>query len=101
MISLKYIRENKDFIKKTLEQKRVDFDLGKLIKADAEWRSLVKECDDLKSTRNDVSKEIAKLKASKTDCNDKINSMKEVSVKIKKVMIIDLYFQVKGKQFCQ
>ena len=83
MISLKYIRENKDIIKETLKAKKVDFDLDKLIETDVEWRSLVKECDDLKSTRNDVSKEIAKLKAAKTDCDDKINSMKEVSVEIK------------------
>ena len=65
MISLKYIRENKDKIKKTLKLKNVDFNLDKLFDNDAKWRLLVKECDDLKSIRNNVSKDIAKLKSKK------------------------------------
>ena len=83
MISLKYIRENKDIIKKTLKAKKVDFDLKKLLNNDIRWRLLVKECDDLKSLRNDVSREIAKLKSNKVDCDDKIKSMQDVSSKIK------------------
>ena len=83
MISLKYIRENKDIIKETLKAKKVDFDLRKLLDNDIKWRLLVKECDDLKSLRNDVSKEIAKLKSRKINCDDKIESMKDVSSKIK------------------
>ena len=52
---------------------------------DEKWRILVKQCDDLKSVRNTVSKEIAKLKSQKINCDDKILSMKEISEKIKNI----------------
>ena len=83
MIPLKYIRENKEIVKKSLSAKRVDFNLDILLENDSKWRNLLKSCEDLKSTRNSVSKEIAKLKSQGADCDDKILYMKEVSNKIK------------------
>jgi len=83
MIPLKYIRENREIVKKSLSAKRVDFDLDVLLENDSKWRILLKNCEDLKSTRNSVSKEIAKLKSQGADCDDKILYMKEVSSKIK------------------
>ena len=62
MIPLKYIRENREIVEKSLSAKRVDFDLDVLLENDSKWRILLKNCEDLKSTRNSVSKEIAKLK---------------------------------------
>ncbi len=83
MIPLKYIRENREIIEKSLSAKRVVFNLDVLLQNDSKWRNLLKSCEDLKSTRNTVSKEIAKLKSQGADCNDKILYMKEVSNKIK------------------
>ena len=83
MIPLKYIRENREIIEKSLSAKRVDFNLDILLQNDSKWRNLLKSCEDLKSTRNSVSKEIAKLKSQGVDCGDKILYMKEVSNKIK------------------
>ena len=83
MIPLKYIRENREIVEKSLSAKRVDFDLDVLLENDSKWRILLKNCEDLKSTRNSVSKEIAKLKSQGADCDDKILYMKEVSSKIK------------------
>ena len=34
MLSLKYIRENPDLVKQTMQNKNVDFDLNKLISKD-------------------------------------------------------------------
>ena len=83
MIPLKYIRENREVIEKSLSAKRVDFNLDVLLQNDSKWRNLLKSCEDLKSIRNSVSKEIAKLKSQGVDCDDKILYMKEVSNKIK------------------
>ena len=83
MIPLKYIRENREIIEKSLSAKRVDFNLDVLLQNDSKWRNLLKSCEDLKSTRNSVSKEIANLKSQGADCDDKILYMKEVSNKIK------------------
>ena len=47
MIPLKYIRENKDIILKTLEAKKVDFNLNKLLEDDKKWRLLLKDVEDL------------------------------------------------------
>ena len=83
MIPLKYIRENESKIRDTLSAKKVDFDLDELLRNDKEWRELLKDCEDLKSIRNSVSKEIAQLKSKGEKCEDKIIHMKEVSDKIK------------------
>ena len=83
MIPLKYIRENESKIRDTLSAKKVDFDLDELLRNDKEWRELLKACEDLKSIRNSVSKEIAQLKSKGEKCEDKIIHMKEVSDKIK------------------
>ena len=83
MIPLKYIRENESKIRDTLSAKKVDFDLDELLRNDKEWRELLKNCEDLKSIRNSVSKEIAQLKSKGEKCEDKIIHMKEVSDKIK------------------
>ena len=83
MISLKYIRENQENVKKTLNAKRVDFDLDKLLQLDVEWRKNLNKVEDLKSLRNTVSKEIAKLKSKNIDCKEKIEHMREVSEHIK------------------
>ena len=83
MIPLKYIRENREIVKNSLKAKKVNFNLDELLEDDSKWRNLLKNCEDLKSTRNTVSKEIAKLKSEGVDCNDKILYMKEVSNQIK------------------
>ena len=83
MIPLKYIRENKDIILKTLEAKKVDFNLNKLLEDDKKWRLLLKDVEDLKSIRNTVSKEIAQLKSKGLKCHDKIKYMRKVSEQIK------------------
>ena len=85
MISLKYIRENKDNIINTLKAKKVDFDLEKLLESDKNWRKCLKKSEDLKSIRNTVSKEIAQLKSQGKNCQDKIEHMRKVSEEIKEV----------------
>ena len=85
MIPLKYIRENPQEIKNLLKSKKVDFDIESLLNKDKKWRELVLKCDDLKATRNKVSKEISKLKADKKDASNLITSMQATSSKIKNI----------------
>ena len=85
MIPLKYIRENKKIVESALKAKNVKFDLNKLLSDDEEWRRLIKESEELKSIRNKVSKEIAQSKSKGESSQDKINSMREISDKIKNI----------------
>ena len=66
MLDIKLIRENPEIVRKDLEKRH---EMGKmklvddLIKHDNKWRELLKEGNDLRKKRNDVSQEIAKLKS--------------------------------------
>ena len=85
MIALKYIRENPQEMKNLLKSKKVDFDIEALLNKDKKWRELVLKCDNLKATRNKVSKEISKLKADKKDASNLITSMQATSSEIKNI----------------
>lgn len=85
MLDLKYIRENAEAVEQNTTNKNEKADIAGLIKLDERRREIISEVDQLKNTRNVVSKEIAVLKKNKQDASDKINAMKEVSDKIKEM----------------
>ena len=76
MLDIKFIRENPDLIKKTIEQKRLDLDLDKLLELDVERRKIIQELESLRATKNLVSEEIPKL--SEKEKKVKILEMQEV-----------------------
>ncbi|WNF37130.1 serine--tRNA ligase [Bacillaceae bacterium IKA-2] len=84
MLDVKLLRANFDEVKAKLEnrgEKLVDLDrFGKL---DQKRRELIGDGEQLKSRRNLVSQEVAKLKREKQDADQLIKEMKEVSDKIK------------------
>ncbi|MCT8136321.1 serine--tRNA ligase [Anaerobacillus sp. CMMVII] len=84
MLDVKVLRANFEEVKKKLEnrgEKISDLDLfGDL---DRKRRELIVEAEQLKSRRNSVSQEVAKLKREKQDADHLIKEMKEVSDIIK------------------
>ncbi|MGE5723261.1 MAG: serine--tRNA ligase [Sphingomonadales bacterium] len=55
MLSLSFIRDNRDLVEKAIAQKNVALDLGALLALDAEVRAMKSELDELRRQRNELS----------------------------------------------
>ena len=63
MISRQFLRENPETVRGALDAKGVDdVDLDRLLDVDEEWRRLKSRGDDLRHERNEVSRNIGRLK---------------------------------------
>ena len=58
MLDLKFIAENPDVVKDGCRKKRKDVNVDKILKLDAERRTLIVEIDELRAKQNKVSKDI-------------------------------------------
>lgn len=86
MLDIHVIRENLDWAKKKLATRGIKAEeLDELVKIDAQRREALTKSEQLKSRRNDVSKEIADAKRNKQDASAAIQSMREVGQEIKKL----------------
>ncbi|MDI6907016.1 MAG: serine--tRNA ligase [Thermoanaerobacterales bacterium] len=83
MLDLKYVRKNPEIVRTSLERRGLDFDLNRVLDLDERWRQMIFTADRLKSRRNSVSEEIARLKRTGADAADLITQMREVSQRIK------------------
>ena len=59
MLSLRFIKENFDLVKKSTISKNIDFDFEELLKNDDSRIELIQKVEGLKSERNKINKEIA------------------------------------------
>jgi len=85
MLDIKFIRENSALVQKNIENKNEAAKVDIILQLDGKRRSLIAEVEQLKSTRNKVSKEIAAKKKAGEDASADIQAMKEVSDNIKKM----------------
>ena len=83
MLDLKFVRENPAAVRRAMELKKETGDLDGLLKLDQQRRDLLKEVEELKQTRNRVSKEIGKQGADSDAAQQKKEEMRVVSTKIK------------------
>ena len=81
MLSLKYIRDNIDLVKKSIQSKNIDFDLEQLLNDDKSRRTIIQKVELLKSERNLINKKIS----SSEDVEKNISIMREISKDIKKL----------------
>ncbi|MDA1197257.1 MAG: serine--tRNA ligase [Nanoarchaeota archaeon] len=86
MLSIKFIRENTDLIKKDLE-KRQDKEklqwVDDIIQKDEQYRLLLVETQKLRHSRNAITKEINDLRKAGKDFKEKVEEAKELPTKIK------------------
>ncbi len=82
MLDLKFIRENPDAVRKALADRNMDFELDRLLSLDESRRALLLETDELRSTRNRVSKEIGEAVRRGEDAAERREEMREVSERI-------------------
>ncbi|TDT71808.1 seryl-tRNA synthetase [Hypnocyclicus thermotrophus] len=85
MLELRYIRDNVEFLKDMLKNRRTEVDLDKFEQLDAERRDLLEKVEKLKHKKNIVSIEIGKLKREKKDATEIIKEMGKVSQDIKEL----------------
>lgn len=84
MLDVKLLRNNFDEVKQKLQNRGEDLgEFEKFGELDKRRRTLIVETEALKSQRNEVSQEIAKLKREKQDADAKIEEMSVVGDRIK------------------
>ena len=81
MLSLKYIRDNIDLVRKSIQSKNIDFDLEQLLNDDKSRRAIIQKVELLKSERNLINKKIS----SSEDVEKNISIMREISKDIKEL----------------
>jgi len=82
MIDPKMIRDNIEAVKAGLAKRQASFDAGQLVDLDEKRRRLIQETEKLKSEKNALSNEIAKLRKSGADASEKIEYQRSLGRKI-------------------
>ena len=86
MLDMKFLRANFAEIQEKLQHRGEDLsDLGKFGQLDQERRELIVKAEQLKSSRNNVSEQISKLKREKQDADHLILEMRQVGEQIKEI----------------
>jgi seryl-tRNA synthetase len=87
MLDIKLIREQPELVKENIKRKQQDNKLilvDEIIKKDISWRALKGEADDLRASRNTVSKEISETKKAGKNADDLLKKAQEIPDKIAK-----------------
>ena len=85
MLDIKFIRENLEAVKKSIQNRGMKLDIDKLISADDKRRKTLTELEALRNKKNVANNEINKLLKEKKDLKPKIAEMKAVAQAIDKL----------------
>jgi len=85
MLDLKFVRKSPETVKEALRKRNMDLDLDAFQAIDAKRREYLQEVEDLKSRRNEVSKQIGQRKKNGEDAEDLIQAMGEAAERIKEL----------------
>ncbi len=86
MLDLKFISDQPESVKKNVKSRGFSTeDIDKILDLNQQRKKITQEAQDLQSTQNKVSKEIAVMKKEKKDASYKMTEMKKVSERIKKL----------------
>ncbi len=85
MLDIKFIRENPSLVKQNCKNRGYDAeDVDEILALDEKWRKLKKQDDDLRASRNKVSKEISEAKKQKKNVSLLLKEAKQIPEKLKK-----------------
>ena len=79
MLDPKLIRDQPEKVRKMIRDRAVNFDFDNMIELDKKRRDLIKETDELRKKRNQMSISIAKAKKSNEDISTLLNDMEKIS----------------------
>jgi seryl-tRNA synthetase len=85
MLSIKFMRENKDRVIKSVKNKNVELDIEHLLHLDEERRKIIGTAEKMKAKRNHVSLDIANKKKQGGNVDEEIKMMQTVSREIKEM----------------
>ncbi|MGM0646608.1 MAG: serine--tRNA ligase [Thermodesulfobacteriota bacterium] len=85
MLDLKFVRKSPEAVQEALRKRNMDLDLETFQAIDAQRREYLQEVEDLKSRRNEVSKQIGQRKKNGEDAEDLIQAMGETAERIKEL----------------
>ncbi len=89
MLDIKYIRENKELVKKITVDKNISLDIDYLLEVDKKRRSLIKETESLKAEQNKLGKEdIDKAKEIKSRIKELKPLLQETEEKYHEMMLV-------------
>lgn len=87
MLDIKFVRENLGLVKKSLKDRGFEgkmlANLDKVIELDKKRRAILVEVEELRAARNRASNKISQLKKEKKSVDKEIESMKELSHRIR------------------
>ena len=83
MLDIKFVRDNPEFVKKSVLLKNEQCNVDLLLELDSQRRQLIFDVEKLKKERNENSKKVADLKIQKKDATHFIEKTKRISNKIK------------------
>ncbi|HET7536137.1 MAG TPA: serine--tRNA ligase [Candidatus Didemnitutus sp.] len=83
MLDPKLLRESPDTVRAAIAKKHLDVDLDAVIAADAAWRAVLTEVEQLRSKQKAANNEMAALKKGSPEFIAKVQEMKAVSAEAK------------------
>ncbi len=87
MLDIDIIRKTPDVVKRGLQSRGYNFDIGELAGKDSEWKRLKEQADSLRHRRNVLSAEIKELISKKADAQQKIAEVKIIPDQIKSLEV--------------
>ncbi len=82
MLDIKLIRENPDLVRAGLKTRHSPVDISAVLELDVRRRAAITEADQLKSSRNEISKKIGELKKAGQDTSEIQRQTREMGEKI-------------------
>ena len=77
MLDLKFIRENPDIVRQALENRRDSTPLEEILQLDVERRQKIRELDDLRQARKEISRQRERGKEEGRDLRAMIRDLEE------------------------
>jgi seryl-tRNA synthetase len=85
MLSVKYVREEFESVRRRLADRGTEFDFGPFLEIEARRRKILAESEGLRGERNRASEEVARLKRSGADASEIIARTKSVGDRIREL----------------
>ena len=94
MLDINYIRENKERVKKSIEARKAQVDLDKILELDDKRRDLIKKVDEKRAVRNAFPKEkpdqsqLEHMQKLKQEIDELEPQLKEIEEEYEKLMYL-------------
>jgi seryl-tRNA synthetase len=83
MLDKNFVRDNLEFVRERLATRGGDYPLEELVAKDKEWKSIIRQSEELRRARNEESEAIGKLKRAGKDTSEQQAKVKEISNEIR------------------